>query len=1106
MENGILVILLVGAGLIVGYLLGQYGLPKFKQTEILQALTESLNATLTIEQIAEVIVNDGLNRLHSGTSSIYLLLEDSETLELVKLKAIPEKIYQQYRRISLNLPGPLTDALRTGQPVWINSSEEYAARYPTLAAVIRENKTQSSACIPFVIDNRVTGGITISFHKSNLLTDERKALLVTIARQCGQAVERARVYQQLFLQEERYRVTLESIGDAVIAADTNGKIIFMNTVACNLTRWSDGIGQRLSDVFNIINETTREKVESPFDKVIREGAIVGLANHTLLITRDGAEMPIDDSGAPIRNKAGELVGVVLVFRDISERKEAERQIQRSEDRYRAFVANSSEGIWRFELEQPFDITLPSVEQIELFYRYGYLAECNNTMAQMYGYQRADEIEGARLGDLLVQSSPENMAYLTAFVESGYRLTDVESDERDAAGQTRYFLNSLVGIVEDGQLRRAWGIQRDVTQQKQIQVALQQAQADAETARNNLYNLFMEAPALIGILRTREGIVELFNPLFRRLWGDRDVMGKPMREAFHELKGQGWFEIVQQVYDTGQSVVGKEREAWFDRDNNGELEQGFFNFVYQPVHNSAGDVDGVAIFGVEITEQVIARKQAEANEAQLRLVLEASKMAVWDWDLLTDTSTRSIEHEHIFGYEAPVEAWNYAAFIGHVIPEDRPMIDNKFQEARQSGDFEVECRIQRTDNAIRWIYIKGQTFYDVEQMPVRMVGIMLDITERKQVEKTLFETRERLQMMIQSMKDHAIFTTDIHGMINTWNSGAEQVFGYLQSEIIGQNLAIIFTPEDRAAGIPELERNKALAEGYAEDERWHLRRNGQRFFASGMTHPMWDQSGNLRGFIKVGRDMTERKQAEEMRAELLRLEQMARAEAEKANQLKLQFLAMISHELRTPLTSIKGFTSTLLAEDVAFDTQSQHDFIQIMDTEADKLNELIEQLLDVSQLQAGTLRIQPVLSSFEEVISTAEVQLQTLTRQHDYVQSIQINLPTVKVDPNRIAQVLVNLVGNAVKYSPIRSEITLSAEQKEAFIVVSVTDEGQGIPLEDRPYIFDPFRQAHRGSQKGAGLGLAICKGIIEAHGGQIWIAPEPTSGTTVSFTLPINPE
>jgi two-component system, chemotaxis family, CheB/CheR fusion protein len=230
---------------------------------------------------------------------------------------------------------------------------------------------------------------------------------------------------------------------------------------------------------------------------------------------------------------------------------------------------------------------------------------------------------------------------------------------------------------------------------------------------------------------------------------------------------------------------------------------------------------------------------------------------------------------------------------------------------------------------------------------------------------------------------------------------------------------------------------------------------------------------------------------------------ARQKLEEANQLKLKFLAMISHELRTPLTSIKGFATTLLATDVAWDAESQRGFVTVINEEVDKLTDLIGQLLDLSRLQAGALRIRPEPHNLNEIVGIAMAELESVAQQR-LVINLDHDLPPVMVDAQRIAQVLVNLVDNAAKYSPPSGRITLSAVAREDNLQVNVVDEGPGIPVENRESVFEAFLQLENSLTQqgtGLGLGLAICKGLIEAHGGKIWVA-DTTSGT-MSFTLPI---
>jgi PAS domain S-box-containing protein len=386
---------------------------------------------------------------------------------------------------------------------------------------------------------------------------------------------------------------------------------------------------------------------------------------------------------------------------------------------------------------------------------------------------------------------------------------------------------------------------------------------------------------------------------------------------------------------------------------------------------------------------------------------------------------------------------------------------------------------------------------------------LDRERRRRTERHLGEAKEQLELMMQSARDYAIFSLDIQGRVTVWSEGAERLFGYQREEILGRPGALIYTQEDRDNRIPEKEMLTALDAGHSENERWHQHKDGTRVYASGMVRPMM-RGGRPVGFMKIARDMTEAKLAEEERLQLLQREQEARAEAERANALIMRFVAAVSHELRTPLTVIKGFATTLLSTDVEWSPEDHNSFLMKIDEEADRLNELTDQLLDYTRLETSTFRVAPTSRLFDDVIETATPQLRAITKEHDLVIEPVHRVPLVQVDVQRVAQVLVNLVGNAARYAPPRTRIQVENHLEDSFLRVDVVDQGPGIPPEQRSRIFEAFEQLNSDAeraQKGVGLGLSIARGIIDAHGGRIWVADPPngTQGTTVSFTLPLAP-
>lgn len=374
----------------------------------------------------------------------------------------------------------------------------------------------------------------------------------------------------------------------------------------------------------------------------------------------------------------------------------------------------------------------------------------------------------------------------------------------------------------------------------------------------------------------------------------------------------------------------------------------------------------------------------------------------------------------------------------------------------------------------------------------------DIHDRRTAEDRLRESYERISEVLESISD-AFYAVNSSWHFTYINRRAEEMWGRSRDDLLGKNLWSEFP---QAVGT---ETHQHLIEAMQDQRAAH-------FEAVSPIIGRWIEINAYpsdNGLSVYFRDIAERKEAEMQRADVLRREQAARRAAEEANAIKTRFLAMISHELRTPLASIKGFASTLLASDITWDDDSRQEFIEIINTESDKLTELVDHLLDLSRLQAGTLRIDSKPEQVSAILEVARPQLETLAKEHHLEVDLPPDLALVQADKQRAAQVIVNLVSNAAKYTPPGGEIQISArgcENGASCVRFSVRDEGPGIPFEARDKVFEAFRQLNTRASlasDGAGLGLAICKGIVEAHGGDIWIEDTQAPGATISFTLPI---
>src|SRR5919112_3941554 len=273
--------------------------------------------------------------------------------------------------------------------------------------------------------------------------------------------------------------------------------------------------------------------------------------------------------------------------------ERERGVRESEERYRSFVEHSTEGIWRFELEEPIPTDLSPDEQVERFYRHGYLAECNDAMARMYGYTQAEEIVGARLGDLLPSSIPENVQYLKDFVRSRYRLADAESPEVDRHGNTKYFVYNLTGIIDNESLLRVWGTQRDITERKQGEEVRARLAAIVESSED----------AIIG--KTLQGTITDWNKGAQKIYGysGQEVLGKPINILVPPNRPNEIPKILKRLR-LGEAIEHYEtvRVTKDGRRLN-------ISLTISPIRDSSGNIVGASTIARDITD----RKRAE--EAQ-----------------------------------------------------------------------------------------------------------------------------------------------------------------------------------------------------------------------------------------------------------------------------------------------------------------------------------------------------------------------------------------------------------------------------------------------------------------------------------------------------------
>lgn len=490
------------------------------------------------------------------------------------------------------------------------------------------------------------------------------------------------------------------------------------------------------------------------------------------------------------------------------------------------------------------------------------------------------------------------------------------------------------------------------------------------------------------------------------------------------------------------------------------------------------------------ERAKAEELSRISEKRLRLATEAADMATWEWDLVSNLVIWNEQHFQIFGLspqEAPVHP---ELFFRHIHPDDRDRVYALLQRSIQDDvEFDTEFRAVREDGVELWISGYGRVMERNQSGPILMSGIMLDITARNESEAALHRIQARQGAILESAKDYAIFTLDLGLRVRDWNSGAEHVLGYSEAEIIGKSGEIFFVPEDRAEGAPEYEKNKAIREGRAENERWHLRSDGSRFYGSGITSPLLDEAGNLIGLLKVMRDLTMQKQTDEA----LKI----------ADKRKDEFLAMLAHELRNPLATVRNGIS-LLKVTRQNDAQMS-DVVDMMDRQATHLVRMIDDLLDVSRVTQGKIQLQLERLDVAALINSAVKSIRSQYEARRKVLDVETGFAKLIVegDATRLSQVVTNLLTNSLRYTGDEGHVWVTLTSQNGEAVIRVRDNGIGLTPEQQTSVFELFVQGDNSlarTQGGLGIGLTIVRQLVGMHGGRVE-AKSPGIGMGSEFTV-----
>jgi two-component system, chemotaxis family, CheB/CheR fusion protein len=630
-----------------------------------------------------------------------------------------------------------------------------------------------------------------------------------------------------------------------------------------------------------------------------------------------------------------------------------------------------------------------------------------------------------------------------------------------------------------------------------------AKVDELARINSDLNNLMSATAIATVFVGRDLRVMRYTPsavpLFRFIPTD---IGRPLADLAHRLEYREMLDDAQRAIDHLQELRREVRSA-----------SAWYLVRVLPYRTSDDHIGGAVFTFLDITARKHAEDALRASEERFRAIVNQA----WAGVAYTDLSGRIIMANRRF---ADIVGRGGQDISGHLIlefthPDDRDRERALFDRLSQAGaQFEIEKRLLRDNRSEVWVKAAVTPIRDIRGQQQSAVAIVLDVSDAARVREALQMSEERLRLIIENAREFAIISTDLQRRVTSWNSGAERMLGYAEKEILLQSADVIFTAEDRAAGAPELEARRALRDGRASDQRWHVRKDGSRFWGNGVMTAMHGPSGSIVGLVKIFRDETAARETadalEQSRRELwqaLAENSRARVELEAASHAKDQFLAALSHELRTPLTPVLMAVQALsLRPDLP---QDARDALEVIRRNVRLEAHFIDDLLDLTRMSKGELEVLREPVDLHDVIRAAlevcgpDIQ----TRQQHLDVALEAPRHLISGDSRRLQQVVWNVIQNASKFTPPRGGIRVTSSNDDDRFRLIVTDSGVGIEPQVLPVIFDAFTQGSERisrEQGGLGLGLAISKATVEAHGGHMAAESAGTDrGTTITMELPL---
>ncbi|NEX61918.1 hybrid sensor histidine kinase/response regulator [Noviherbaspirillum galbum] len=621
------------------------------------------------------------------------------------------------------------------------------------------------------------------------------------------------------------------------------------------------------------------------------------------------------------------------------------------------------------------------------------------------------------------------------------------------------------------------------------VSLRLAQ-EAESRR--MLDLFEQAPGLVAVLRGPDHVFEFMNEAYRDFIGGQDFIGMPVKEALPDLAAQGFGELADRVFRTGEPFIGTEVPAQVRRWPGGTLEDRYFDFIYQPIRDESGKVTGLFTEGVDVTERV--RRNQARRESDMKILQLADMIPQLTWIADANGSVTWCNkrwHDYTGLSAADVQGWGWQHLLE---PEALPDVMQRWKASQQSGaPYEGMARMRGKDGKYRPFYILAIPLKDDAGQVTQWFGTNTDVSTLHEAQDELRRTQDWLQQGLDTGK-MAVWEWQPQSGVIKYSDNAANVLGHTVGDAADGWTHV--HPDD-ASRMQEVIGNAIAACGsFHETSRWVDPGTGKVTWVEQRGKVICSERGEPVSLVGINIDVTDR-----MLAEL---------ELKEASRRKDEFLAMLAHELRNPLAPIS--TAAYLLKVASHDERRIQQTSDIINRQVQHMTELLDDLLDVSRVTRGLVVLQKERVDLKYVVASAieQARSQIEARQHELRTRIASASAFAEGDHTRLVQVLTNLLNNACRYTPPGGEITIALDVLEADIKLSVADTGIGIEADLLPRIFDLFTQGKRTpdrAQGGLGLGLALVKSLAGMHGGRIEVHSDGQGkGSLFSVYLPRLPD